>query len=158
MVLNVSRSLFMRNTLKPGAKLRGTMAVGMRSSAALGGTRLDCPGRRGQHAAEVDEDRPRLRALDEAARVEIERLHVRRRRQAGHHDLCPLEHFLSRAGLLRAGRDQVAHGVGVLVEYGERKGLQHVTRHRVAHVPYADEAYGCGHVWSPRPGSYRRGA
>ena len=35
MVLNVSRSLFISRTLKPGSNLRGTSAVGMRSSALL---------------------------------------------------------------------------------------------------------------------------
>jgi len=55
--------------------------------AALLGARLDLARRGRQHAAEVDQDGARFRPLDEAARVEIERLHIGRRRQAGHHDL-----------------------------------------------------------------------
>src|SRR3989442_5320352 len=204
MVLNVSRSLFMRATLKPGSKSRGTMAFGMRSSALLppllalttsytiigsspaftpsaspsiiaspltqaimllmalmmfpaptGPTwkmfgpiaqhgpralewrrvaadhdgergraratdaaahgrleevhaarlrlRLDLPRRRGQHAAEINEDRAGPVAGHQAARIKIACLAVGRRRERRQHNLGLIDDVVRRARALGAG-------------------------------------------------------
>src|SRR5213076_275187 len=84
--------------------------------AAVAGARLDLARRGGQHAAQVDQDGPGLGALHEAARVEVERLDVRRGGQTREHDLGALDHLARGGRPLSAGLDEVLHRLWNLVE------------------------------------------